>query len=237
MPEELTSLVYDIDVRGDSKWLLLTEPQRARFIERIFDGATLDELLAAHDKSVEINASAETKKGSSEITLAEKCDTELKLQKAEGRAHVWSTRGVSEFSKLVRDARTRVVSNAHMVAALANQLTEIERKTNVTITEGALKLRAAAMSKIATGIANQHTAEGQALLSEGTEQLIAIRNTELRAEEGKGRVALKKEELKMAERKLQLLEKKVAEAQAVVESKKLSPDEQRARLREILKPA
>ena len=104
----------------------------------------------------------------------------------------------------------------------------VEKQSGITSSEAGLKIFAAATAKLATGALNIHTPEGRQLMQEAGEQLIDIRNTELRDQEGKGRYKLKERELKIAERRVAALETKQAQAKdkldKIVAKGGLTPD-------------
>lgn len=230
MGDSLQSLVWDIEVRDDSKWKLLTALQRARLLEMLFLNANIEQLQEYHDQCVEKNAEVivdeDTSKSDKEFIAS--CLDEWSAKVKERREHCWSVRGVSEFRDMARETRTRLRDNAAMVAALANELVAVEKQSGITSSEAGLKIFAAATAKLATGALNIHTPEGRQLMQEAGEQLIDIRNTELRDQEGKGRYKLKERELKIAERRVAALETKQAQAKdkldKIVAKGGLTPD-------------
>jgi hypothetical protein len=195
LSERVTSLVYDIEVRGESKWNLLTEPQRARFIEMLLLGATLEVLLQYHDNCVEENSSMDPGDDKELKKFVGVCFEEWNDKVKTGRAHCWSTRGVSEFRDEVRATRQRTVGNAAIAAEFARAIVDVEKQTGFSQGEAGLKILAAAYAKLGTGVVNVHTPEGRALLDEAKQALVEIRNTELRDAERKDRLALKNREL------------------------------------------
>lgn len=155
----------------------------------------------------------------------------LKLIKARG--FQWSAGRLSEFFKPVN----REAAELRKAAFAANQLADAAAEGGDLAGGGQAKIAKAFLDAI-TGAIDPTSPEGQALLlSAGgvfaQMQKATYDTARLKLDEEKKKQ--KDKEIELVERRIAALEKKVADAKQVVAQSKLTAEEQRARLKEILK--
>lgn len=148
----------------------------------------------------------------------------------------WSAGRISSFFT----ARTREIraeaDQVRLETARAVALVEAARENGMDIDEpGAVELARKLGDVMKLRDLDPKTPEGRQLLLEIAPSIISLRAINQRKSESEGRMAVKKGELSLAERRVIVLEKKVNDAKQVVEQSKLTAEEQRARLKEILK--
>jgi hypothetical protein len=102
-------------------------------------------------------------------------------------------------------------------------------KAGITLTQAALEQGAIAIGDILDAGSDPTSEEGQKLLLNGLGTLTGIRNTEIAAD----RVKTARGALALAERKVAMLEAKMAAAREIVEAPKMSAQERDRKLKEI----
>ena len=106
---------------------------------------------------------------------------------------------------------------------------EQAEKAGITLTQAALEQGAIAVGDILDAGSDPTSEEGQKLLLSGLSVLTGVRNSEIAAD----RVKAAKDALKLAERKVAMMEAKMAAAREIVEAPKMSAKEREVKLKEI----
>jgi hypothetical protein len=155
----------------------------------------------------------------------------------------WSAKNIYEFLKsdrlseqlIAREVRSNVRFGEELAAAGADRMTADGRRAAAGHYTTVIREAKFVLLNPEADAATKLAAETR--LAEATDKLVSL--GALKAGEDKGLLALAKldierEKLAQAERKLALIERKMAQAKEVVADAKLTADEQRARLKEIL---
>jgi hypothetical protein len=137
-----------------------------------------------------------------------------------------SLQGAARAHHRVKAAADRLLARS----ATLHALRKLAEKQGITLTGAALEQATVAVGDLLDASVDPGSEEGQQLLLKGLTALTGARSVEIQAE----RVGVAKGALSVAERRLALLEKKMAQAKEVVTDAKLSAEEQRSRLKEIL---
>jgi hypothetical protein len=136
-----------------------------------------------------------------------------------------SLAGSSRMALRLRNAADRLLKRNAALAVLRQEA----EKSGITLTGAALDQIALALSDTLDAAAAPDSPEGRKLLLGAATALTGIRNSEI----GADRVRASREALALAERRVQLLEQKQAEAGKVVADTKLSPAERERKLKDI----
>lgn len=135
----------------------------------------------------------------------------------------WSLGRISVFGSKRRERHKQLLANIAARKEMIAAFKSFVKETGATISEAALNEAAADYADLLDASINPNDAEAAKARDNAVKRLIGIRGTEIRQHNAV-----------ISERKVAVLEKKLVEVKQVAESK-LTAEEQRARLKEILK--
>lgn len=148
----------------------------------------------------------------------------------------WSAGRISEFFRARTKEVTEEARKVRLESARAVALVEAAREYGMDIDEpGAIELARKMGDVMKLKDADPSTPEGRAIIAEVAPAIISLRSINAKAAGDSRKLALKEKDLELAERRVALLEKKIADAKQVVAATTLTAEQQRARLKEILK--
>jgi hypothetical protein len=140
---------------------------------------------------------------------------------------------VSEGRSRLRNAAKRI--NSRNVAMKAAR--EEAERSGTTLTKSTLEQFTVGVGDFLDGAADPETTEGRQLMLDGLAKITGAADLERKEKQGDAQIELKREDIAMNHRKIALLEKKAAAADAaktLTKDTTLSPEEYRQRMREIL---
>ena len=192
-------------VRPESKWLLLTTGQQQSLRDMEIRGIARNKQLLYFAECMRQNKSDET----------------------------WSQSGIAAFWQAERENEKAVEAAIRRTRAIAAEMTGADKESGTTLAAATQKKLVTIWCLIADAIVNPTTPEGIELLARATAETNAMRNTDLREEESKGRMEIKKAEIALAGRRVAVLEKKLESVRKIAGNDKLSPEQKQQKMKEI----